>query len=159
MWVSLIRWADSPARPQRVSESGPLLPDDLPLRDSLFLTSDSDLNLCFFWVCLLLALSESSVTQSCLTLCDSMDSPLPVGFCRQEYWRGLPFPPPGDLPDPGIKPWTPEWQADYLPAEPLWKPASLRTGAKPPVPMGVSLAARRSRHLVTSIITQTSSLQ
>ena len=29
---------------------------------------------------------------------------LPVGFSRQEYWRGLPFPPPGDLPDPGIEP-------------------------------------------------------
>ena len=30
-------------------------------------------------------------------------APLPMGFFRQEYWRGLPFPPPGDLPDPGIK--------------------------------------------------------
>ena len=28
-----------------------------------------------------------------------------MGFPRQEYWSGLPFPPPGDLPDPGIKPW------------------------------------------------------
>ena len=31
-------------------------------------------------------------------------APLSVGFSRQEYWSGLPFPPPGDLPDPGIKP-------------------------------------------------------
>ena len=31
-------------------------------------------------------------------------APLSMGFCRQEYWSGLPFPPPGDLPDPGIEP-------------------------------------------------------
>ena len=31
-------------------------------------------------------------------------APLSVGFSRQEYWIGLPFPPPGDLPDPGIEP-------------------------------------------------------
>ena len=31
-------------------------------------------------------------------------APLSMGFCRQEYWSGLPCPPPGDLPDPGIKP-------------------------------------------------------
>ena len=46
--------------------------------------------------------------QQCLILCDPMDnSPTcsPVyGFSRQEYWSGLPCPPPGDLPDPGIKP-------------------------------------------------------
>ena len=35
-------------------------------------------------------------------------APLSVGFSRQEYWSGLPFPPPGDLPDPGIKPASPE---------------------------------------------------
>ena len=49
------------------------------------------------------------VAQSCPTLCDPMDSiayqaPLFVGFSRQGYWSGLPFPSPGHLPDPGIKP-------------------------------------------------------
>ena len=34
-------------------------------------------------------------------------APLPMGFSRQEYWSGLLFPPPGDLPDPGIKPTSP----------------------------------------------------
>ena len=34
-------------------------------------------------------------------------APLSMAFSRQEYWSGLPFPPPGDLPDPGIKPKTP----------------------------------------------------
>ena len=39
-------------------------------------------------------------------------SPLSMGFSRQEYWNGLPFLPPGDLPDPGIKPESPALQAD-----------------------------------------------
>ena len=40
-----------------------------------------------------------------LTFCNPVDcSPLSVGFSRQEYWSGLPCPPPGDLPDPGIEP-------------------------------------------------------
>ena len=34
-------------------------------------------------------------------------APLHMGFSKQEYWSGLPCPPPGDLPDPGIKPWSP----------------------------------------------------
>ena len=45
---------------------------------------------------------------SCPTLCDPMNcspqAPLPMGFSRQEYWSGLPCPPPGDFPDRGIKP-------------------------------------------------------
>ena len=46
-------------------------------------------------------------------------APLFMGFSRQEYWSGLPFPPPRDLPDPGIKPRFPALQADALPSEPL----------------------------------------
>ena len=41
-------------------------------------------------------------------------APLSVGFSRQEYWSGLPFPYPGDLPDPGIEPGSPALQADSL---------------------------------------------
>ena len=60
--------------------------------------------------------------QSCLTLGDPMDSvarqaPLSMGFSRQEYWSGLPWPPPGDLPDSGIKLpslQSPSSQADSL---------------------------------------------
>ena len=44
-------------------------------------------------------------------------APLPMGFSRQEYWSGLPFPSPGDLPNPGIEPRSPALQADSLPAE------------------------------------------
>ena len=43
--------------------------------------------------------------------------PLSVGFSRQEYWSGLPFPSPGDLPNPGIEPASPALQADSLPTE------------------------------------------
>ena len=44
-----------------------------------------------------------------------------IEFSRQEYWSGLPFPSPGDLPDPGIKPGSPALQADALPSEPPGK--------------------------------------
>ena len=42
---------------------------------------------------------------------------LSMGFSRQEYWSGLPFPSPGDLPNPGIEPGSPALQADSLPTE------------------------------------------
>ena len=41
-----------------------------------------------------------------------------MGFSRQEYWSGLPFPSPGDLPDPGIEPGSPTLEADALTSEP-----------------------------------------
>ena len=48
--------------------------------------------------------------------------PLFMEFPRQEYWNGLPFPSPGDLPDLGIEPGSPTLQADSLPSEPPGKP-------------------------------------
>jgi len=48
-----------------------------------------------------------------------------MGFSRQEYWSGLPFPSPGDLPDPWIKPGSPALQADSLPSETSGKPKPL----------------------------------
>ena len=50
-----------------------------------------------------------------------------MGFSRQEYWSGLPFPSLGDLPDPEIKPVSPALQADSLPSEPAEKPGSQET--------------------------------
>ena len=44
-------------------------------------------------------------------------APLSMGFSRQEYWSGLPFPSPGDFPDPGIEPRFPALQADALTSE------------------------------------------
>ena len=46
-----------------------------------------------------------------------------IGFSRQEYWSGLPFPSPGDLPDSGIEPGSPALQADTLTSEPPGKPS------------------------------------
>ena len=45
-----------------------------------------------------------------------------MGFSRQKYWSGLPFPSPGHLPDPGIKPGSPALQADFLPPQPPEEP-------------------------------------
>ena len=49
-------------------------------------------------------------------------APLSMEFSRQEYWSGLPFPSPGNIPDPGIKPRSPTLQADALLSEPPGKP-------------------------------------
>ena len=49
-------------------------------------------------------------------------APPSMGFSRQEYWSGWPFPSPRDLPDPGIKPKSPALQTDSLPSEPAEKP-------------------------------------
>ena len=54
----------------------------------------------------------------------SCQSPLSLGFSRQEYWSGLPFPFPGDFPDPGIEPRFPALQADFLPTELREKPGT-----------------------------------
>ena len=52
-------------------------------------------------------------------------SPQSMKFCRQEYWSGLPFPSPGDLPDRGIEPGSPALEADTLTSEPLGKILSI----------------------------------
>ena len=58
-------------------------------------------------------MSDSLQTQG------ACQAPLSMGFSRQEYWSGLPFPSPGDLLNPGMEPRSPELQADSLPTE-LW---------------------------------------
>ena len=50
------------------------------------------------------------------------EAPLSMGFSRQECWSGLTFPPPGDLPHPGIEPRSPTLQADSLPLSHLGSP-------------------------------------
>ena len=68
--------------------------------------------------------SEMLVAQSCLTLCDPVDCQVPLSteFSRQEYWSGLPFPSPRDLPDLGIEPRPPALQSDSFLSEPPGKP-------------------------------------
>ena len=52
----------------------------------------------------------------------ALQAPLSMEFSRQEYWNGLPFPSPGDLPIPRIEPESPALQANSLPSEPPGKP-------------------------------------
>ena len=81
-------------------------------------------------VCLSLVLHPMHaclVAQLCQTVCNlcSPQAPLSMGFFRQEYWGGLPFPPPRDLPGPGVKPTSPVYlvlQVDSLPSEPWGSP-------------------------------------
>ena len=56
-------------------------------------------------------------------------APLSMGFSRQEYWSALPFPSPGDLPNPGIEPRYPALQADALSSEPPGKPYRMHTNS------------------------------
>jgi len=65
------------------------------------------------------------VTQSSLTLCSPLDCILcPWNFSDKKYWSGLPFPSPGDLPNPGIETGSPALQVDSLPSELPGKPYS-----------------------------------
>ena len=67
------------------------------------------------------------VAKPCPTLCNAMDcslpeqTPLSMIFSRQEHWSGLPFPPPGDLPNPGIKSGSPALAGGFFTAEPTWE--------------------------------------
>ena len=70
------------------------------------------------WILLPIFCGGSLVAKLCLTVeipwtiaCQAL---LSMGFSRQEYWSGLPFPTPGDLPNPGIEPWSPALQADIF---------------------------------------------
>ena len=67
--------------------------------------------------------------QSCLTLYDPMtvahQDSLSLGFPRQEYWGGLPFPPPGDLPSLGIEPTSPASAGRFFTTEPPGKPIQI----------------------------------
>ena len=72
--------------------------------------------MCTYDVC---TVAWSGLSDSVTPWTVAHQAPLSVGFFKQEYWNGLPFPPPGDLPDPEIKPpGSPALQADSLPAEP-----------------------------------------
>ena len=66
-----------------------------------------------------------SVAQSHLTLCTlwtvALQAPLSMGFSRLEYWSGLPFPPPGDLPNSEIEPKSPVLAGRFFTTSAIWK--------------------------------------
>ena len=66
-------------------------------------------------------LSRSIVSDSVAPWTVAHRAPLPMEFSRQEYWTELPFPTPGDLPDPGMEPRSPALQTDVLQSEPPGK--------------------------------------
>ena len=82
----------------------------------------------FFFACTRPALG-GLVTKSCPSLATpwtiACQAPQSIGFSRQEYWSGLPFHAPGDLPDPGIEPRSPVLQAVSLPTELPGKPLAV----------------------------------
>ena len=65
------------------------------------------------------------------------------GFSRQEYWSGVPFPPPGDLPHPGIEPRSPELHTDAWPSEPPGKPPGKLCQGQPQL---ISLSVHQRSH-------------
>ena len=80
------------------------------------------LNEAYFYICSGLVSKLCPILVTPLTV--ARKAPLSMGFPRQEYWSWLPFPSPGDLPDPGIELRSPALQADSLPTELyrlLWK--------------------------------------
>ena len=93
-----------------------------------FFPSFINMHLCMFLPGFILP-SEVKVAQLCPTLATpwtvAFEVPPSMGFSRQEYWSGLPFPSPGDLPNPGIEPMSPALQADSLPTELGRKPIIL----------------------------------
>ena len=75
------------------------------------------------------ALSCSVVSDFAVPWTVACQAPLPMGLSRQAYWSGLPCPPPGDLPNPGIEPRSPVLQAASLLSEPLGKPKNTGMGS------------------------------
>ena len=80
---------------------------------------------------------------SCVQLCNPMDCSLPgssvQGFSRQDYWSGLPFPSPRDLPDPGIETTSLSLQVDSLLSEPPGKPPQFSDTIKIQLLLGMNL--------------------
>ena len=102
-WLSsLLTYGFRTCRPPPMGEP---IPPGKPLQASL-------LSLFSRWV-----VSDSFATPGTA----ARQAPLSTGFPRQEHWSGLPFPPPGDVPDPGIEPASPVQAGRFLTTEPLGK--------------------------------------
>ena len=103
---------------KRICPFLPIFVTTLPLSSVFSWSHAHPLCLC---VCYLLSRVRLFVTPWTV----AHQAPLSMEFSRQEYWSGLPFLSPGDLPNPGIRPWSPVLQGDSLPSEPPGKPSSV----------------------------------
>ena len=107
-------------RPSHAQKHIPLYCMLTPFRESSWVPRV--ISSCLFLPCNIMCVSHSVVSDSFVTPWTvEHQTPLSMEFSRQEYWSGLPFPSPGDLPDPGIEPRSPALQADSLPTEPPGK--------------------------------------
>ena len=100
-----------------------LMPLNFTLKKSLKL-----LLLCYVCVHVCMLSHFSRVQHFVTPWTIACQAPLSMGFCRQEYWSGLPFASPGDLSSPGIEPRSPALQADSLQSEPPGKPLEVICG-------------------------------
>ena len=122
----------------------PILPNSFPylwFLSSLMHAKYTKQTNCFpkaFLLCYSLAQESKRMCAQLLLSCIQLfptpwiGTPLSMGFPRQEYWNGLPFPPPRHPPDPGIKPTSPEASAlagKFLTTEPPGKPSIIYRGA------------------------------
>ena len=73
------------------------------------------------WACVLSCFSRVRLFATLWTI--ACQAPLSMGFSRQKSWSELPFPPPGDLPDPGIEPTSPAFASRLFTREPLGSPS------------------------------------
>ena len=97
----------------------------------MLIIDDLKTRVCVNFLICIIKMHAHLIAQLYPTLCDSMDCSPPGSsvrvFSRQEYWRGLPFPMPGDLPNPGIIPKSSALQANSLLFEPPVKPYNENT--------------------------------
>ena len=97
-------------------------------------------------------LSHFSPVQLFVTLWTvAHQAPLSMGFSRQEYWSGLPFPSLGNLPNPGIEPGSPALQTDSLPTELLGSPTHIgKDPFPPPLATNIHILSDPSSVLIAS---------
>ena len=108
-----------------LSSVSPLFqPRNPRFRECLLNLQGTELTVCPYWTCSVV--SDSFATPWTVPC----QAPLSMGFPRQEYWRGLPFPSPGHLPGPGTEPVSPELAGGFFTTEPAGKPGLTKSVLK-----------------------------
>ena len=102
--------------------TSPRIEPESPAWEGRFFTTEPPEKPHILYTCLLLSSSPSNISNSLQLHGLQAMASLSMGFSRKEYWSGLPFPPPEGLPDPEIKPASPELTGRFLSTEPPGKP-------------------------------------